>query len=545
MDDGAGTHCDCPAAFAGDQCERAACQEPAYYVSPTGAGDDCTSSQPCNLDYAMANPVAGSTVCLMNGDYGEVIFDQKQGEAGASVRFVADPSTTAARDENWYTNDLARPDAGEAVIFSRLAFRTLPASGYFVEVDGINVIGGNVNMAGAVTDIVIRNASVFGDWSEYSSEVTASAFNIYYWDIPNSNYTNILIENCYSESTATGVHINGQFDNVVIRNNHFHSFAGSGMRTSSDSGTAVFEGNHVHHQISLADTQKTGSTVQSVSADRVFVTLTAAVNTWDTAEFINPAGGKHLARMVTSNQVSAVVELREPLPFIPDTGSEVVFWDNSHGSCIALWSFNSISLIGNKVHDCGTSQGIGFYAAEPLVDFTITDNLVYATINQYTLMFNSGAGAAGFGDNCVIERNTLIGSRMTGGADRAYGLAFVGRFDSTNVRIRDNLFVGISHASPDVDCRNNIVYAGDSFEEDSTGTNRDNLVYYDGEPMGSEPYSFDGAGVFFAGCDLFEAEAFRRTEENLNDCFAPVVGSDACNAGIVTHGHMTGEPCAP
>ncbi len=54
------------------------------YVDESGSGDLCTESNPCPLDYATQNAKGGDVVCLMPGDYGEILFD------GASATGTAD-----------------------------------------------------------------------------------------------------------------------------------------------------------------------------------------------------------------------------------------------------------------------------------------------------------------------------------------------------------------------------------------------------------------------------------------------------------------------
>ncbi|MGD9367773.1 MAG: fibronectin type III domain-containing protein [Desulfobacteraceae bacterium] len=45
------------------------------YVDDAGSGDQCTEGNPCPLDYATQNARRGDVVCLMPGDYGEILFN--------------------------------------------------------------------------------------------------------------------------------------------------------------------------------------------------------------------------------------------------------------------------------------------------------------------------------------------------------------------------------------------------------------------------------------------------------------------------------------
>ena len=94
--------------------------------------------------------------------------------------------------------------------------------------------------------------------------------------------------------------------------------------------------------------------------------------------------------------------------------------------------------------------------------------------------------------------------------------------------------------------KNNIVYAGSGFEEDSVGPNANNLVYYNNEPVGSEPHPFDGSGNFFVGGPLFDALAFKtQHSENFNEAFQLVAEADAvgfADPALAPATDMTGAP---
>ncbi len=71
-----------------------------------------------------------------------------------------------------------------------------------------------------------------------------------------------------------------------------------------------------------------------------------------------------------------------------------------------------------------------------------------------------------------------------------------------------------------------------------------NFLYYNGESYNNQPYVFDGSGSFFVGGEGFDELEFNRTHANLNSYFVPVIGSDACSGGVITHGHLAGQSCA-
>jgi len=495
----------------------------------------------------------GDMVLLRPGNYGSVTFEEGNGlgTAAGRVTYMADPATTTPRPDHWYEDELERPDPanpGGKVVFTNITFdhflfndtattETGTPEGHYVTIDGLNVVGSNINIVSYVSHITIRNCNVFGNWSEYSSEISGHGFNLYrayYW---GSNYRHILIEDCYATRCRGGTMLLGNFHDITIRGCHFYHHASSMISLQGNMEQVTIEGNHAHHQVAVADTLKHTQVVVTpdpAEPGRIF-TVNADVTYFDHVSVIDADTGTEELRDVTSfNHTTRKVTLAAALSFDAEPGDTVKFWDDTHGSGVSVRN-GDFTLRGNRIHDCGGTRGIYFYdrPAAGYANVIVENNLFYSTTNQFTVDFYHSLGS-----NCRIVNNTFVGRKhgnydTNGDADLLYGFGMINAnaasgANASTITVANNLIVGAGSAPAGAVVKNNIVYSGSGFEEDSVGNNANNLVYYDGEPVGSEPHPFDGSGAFFVGAPLFDALAFKtQHSENFNDAFQLVAEADA------------------
>ncbi|NLF32193.1 MAG: hypothetical protein GX591_15060 [Planctomycetes bacterium] len=512
----------------------------------------------------------GDTVLLRPGNYGAVTFKKNSGvgTAAGRITYMADPATTTPRPSAWYEDGLDRPDPTDPdgkVIFTSILFDMyydtwdsvtkigVPA-GHYVTLDGLNVVDGNVYLKSFVSHVTVRNCNVFGAWGEYSSQITGHAFNLYRAVSYGSNYQHILIEDCYATHCGGGVILLGNFHDITIRGCHFEHIAGTMMSLQGAMTDVVLEGNHAHHQVALADTLKhTHTAVAPGSPANTTFTVSGDATFLDHVSVIDASTGlEELRRPVSFNHTTYQVVLDEPLSFDVEPGDTVKFWDDNHGSGVAVRNGN-FTLRSNRIHDCGGTRGIYFYTppTEGYPNIVIENNLVYSTTNQYTVDFLNGLG-----NNCVVRNNTFVGRKHSnydtnGDADKLYGFGMTNGKAATNadpatVVIANNLIVGTATVSAGAVVKNNIVYAGSGFEEDAVGSNANNLVYYNGESVGSEPHPFDGSGNYFVGGPLFDDLAFTTQHaENFNAAFLLVAAADAVGYGDPAYAPATDITGAP
>ncbi|MFW6153672.1 MAG: dockerin type I domain-containing protein [Planctomycetota bacterium] len=537
----------------------------------TGDGSDAAPWASMAKAFTVVAP--GDTVLLRPGNYGAVTFKQGNGlgSADGHVTYRADPDTTTPRPASWYEDGLDRPDPADPdgkVVFTNITFdhysldknattKTGTPEGHYVTLDGLNVVGNNINIVSYVSHVTIRNCNVFGKWGDYSSQITNYGFNLYrsyYW---GSNYRHILIEDCYATRCRGGVILLGNFHDITVRGCHFHHVSGSVIRLMGSLEQVTLEGNHAHRQIPVADTVKHTQTVVTpgTPAHTTF-TVSGDVSFLDHVSVIDAdTGTEELRKPVSFDHTTYQVVLDEPLSFDVDPGDTVKFWDDTHGSGVSVRAGN-FTLRGNRIHDCGGTRGIYLYTPgdNGYSNIVVENNLFYDTLNQYTTDFNGGLG-----NHCIIRNNTFVGRKHrnydgNGDAYLLYGFGLGGagaapNADPSTIVVANNLIVGTGSAPAGAIVKNNIVYAGGGFEEDAFGDNAYNIVYYQGEPVGSEPQPFHGSGAYFVGGPLFDDLAFTTQHgENFNDAFRLAEGARATFWGdpaLATATDMVGTPRDP
>jgi len=550
----------------------------ATYTLDAAGGSDTTGDGSAAAPWASMAKVftvvqPGDTVLLRPGNYGTVTFAEGKGlgSADGRVTYKADPATTTPRPAWWYEDGLDRPDPDDPdgkVIFTNILFdvyydtwdsatKVGTPAGHYVTLDGLNVVGGNITFKSFVSHVTVRNCNVFGNWSEYAGQVTSTAFNLYRAYYYGSNYRHILVEDCYGTHCRGGTMLLGNFHDVTVRGCHFEHIAGTMMSLQGAMTDVVIEGNHVHGQVALADTVKHTHTVVTPGspADTTF-TVSGDVSFLDSISVIDATTAlEELRKPVSFNHTTYEVVLNEPLSFDVEPGDTVKFWDDNHGSGVSVRNGN-FTLRANRIHDCGTTRGIYLYnpPAAGYGNILVENNLFYSTANQYTADFNHGLG-----NNCIIRNNTFVGRKHSnydtnGDAYLLYGFGMINATaasgaDPSTITIANNLIVGTGSAAAGAVVKNNIVYSGSAFEQDAGGDNANNLVYYGGEPVGSEPQPFHGSGTFFVGGPLFDDLAFTtRHSENFNDAFRLVADADAVGAGdpaLAPATDITGAPRDP
>jgi hypothetical protein len=543
-----------------------------YYLDAIH-GSDATGSGSSGAPWASMTKVftavhGGDTVSLRPGNYGSVTFKKNYGIGSDStgyITYMADPATCTPRPANWYEDSLARPDPTNPqgkVIFTNifldyyasdlnLTAKTGTPDGHYLVLQGLNVVGGNITVRSYVSHVIIRDCNVFGNWAEYSTQITGFAINLYQAYDLGSNYRDILVEGCYTTHTQGAVFLLGNFHNVVVRHSHFHYFCSSAFRIENGiMDSVVLEGNHAHHQVARCDVLHSRHVVTAVDAqepDRIFTIDNTAVSYYDYASVTDAATDSTEVREVAGyNAASHVVTLAAPLSFNVAVGDSVGLWDGTHGSGIAVRADN-FTVRGNRIHDCGASRGLYFYD-RVYCDVVIENNLFYSTLNQYTVDLHSYMG-----NGCVVRHNTFAGTKHRNydanhDASVLYGFALVGAAaaagtDPSTMIIANNVFVGTATAPAGAFIKNNIVYAGSGFEEDATGPNSGNLVYYNGEAVGSEPHPFHAAGGFFAGGAGFDSGYVVRHANNFNEYFRLAAGAAAigfADPAYATAADMTG-----
>jgi hypothetical protein len=217
-----------------------------YYVNPSAGSDSNpgTSAAPWRTPaWASTNAAGGSTVYLMSGNYGDVIFGTQ-------------PARTS-----WAQAVSFEPASGATPIFTLLKFAQ--AGNCFLQVEGVtlNMVDKGTSTYDAAIDVFdssyvkVLNCKVNGIWkSSVEAGMTDYGVRIRYSSKPISD---VLIDGCDMMDVQRGIDVSGQIrNNIVLRNNHMGHLASTGIGISpdnTDNGLITIENNHIHNQTSVAE----------------------------------------------------------------------------------------------------------------------------------------------------------------------------------------------------------------------------------------------------------------------------------------------------
>jgi hypothetical protein len=217
-----------------------------YYVSPFTGSDSNpgTNAAPWKtVSWASTHAANGSTVYLMSGNYGDVIFGAQPARSGWSQAISFEPAS------------------GATAVFTLLKFAQ--AGNCYLQVRGVtlNMVDRGTSTYDIAIDVFdssyvkVQNCNVNGIWkSSVEAGMTDLGVAIRYAGKPVSN---VLIEGCQIMNTQRGIDISGVVrDNIVIRNNHMGHQASTGIglsQSNTDNGLIIIEGNHIHNQTSVAE----------------------------------------------------------------------------------------------------------------------------------------------------------------------------------------------------------------------------------------------------------------------------------------------------
>jgi len=195
------------------------------YVEANGTGD-CSSGNACNLDYAKQNALPGDIICMMPGDYGDVVF----GEPGDSYGTATD-----------YITYQSHPEPYEAK-FSSISFNG--PDDFYITISGLDVSSTGTTGIGmySARNINILDCKVYGPPGG-----AGPTYGIHM--IENSQ--NILVEDCEVYYSHYGIDAWNSY-NITARRNHVHDITGSAFETGNtpaQTGSVynyIFEYNLIH-----------------------------------------------------------------------------------------------------------------------------------------------------------------------------------------------------------------------------------------------------------------------------------------------------------
>ncbi|MCW4384767.1 right-handed parallel beta-helix repeat-containing protein [Salinibacterium sp. SYSU T00001] len=220
-----------------DRDEEATPSANALVVSPDGSGDECTAEQPCALESALGQAIAGSIVQLLGGEYGEIdlgavgslesVADSVIVEPAPGAEPAIDAIRTNAPNITW------RDLAVDGVIYldddadgTTLDAVHVQSSGLFIHASDVTVTeslfeGGSsidgIQFSGA-SNVLIEN-SVIRDYDQTAdNDVHADCVQIF--DSSNLVLRGNYIGNCHNASIIFSPGNGDGISNVVIEANH-------------------------------------------------------------------------------------------------------------------------------------------------------------------------------------------------------------------------------------------------------------------------------------------------------------------------------------
>jgi hypothetical protein len=561
-----------------------------YYVgsSSTGNGLGADRNNLKSLSAAISGASPSDTFLLQPGNYGDVTIDSGFGTAaGGWVTYRADPDTTTTRADDWYEQPLNRPDPGNPgnrVIFTQLYIGPhnsgTTSIGHYIEVMGINVVdvgapSSAVYLADYVAYFKLTDCCIFGvvpDDLQYHHTADRTTAAVYFPNHAASDFHDITIDSCYTELTASGLWVLGVLrDNIVIRRCHIRDVCADSIRVADHTagdGTVLIDGCHIEVQNGRAEFSRGDRTVAAPDAsapNRIFTYSGEPVTGGAEAYWVDvtdaSTGTTQLRRIAAHDLDARRVTLDTALPFDIEAGDQLTFWHSSHGSGVGIWS-PYITVRNCRVHNTGASAAIFNYITGNS-HVTLENNLVYNSLNQYAVRFDSYP----MGDYLTVTNNTFVGRRHLnygrGSEYYYYGFPFIYATapgtDLSTVKMCNNILVG-SASCPGAGAivRNNIVFDGPGYETDAVGDNQGNLVYFNrATQLGTLSHAkpFDNSGAFFAGGDNFETYAWGDPDrqyscapQNLNQAFKLAPGSPAIGfayAPLATATDFEGDARAP
>jgi hypothetical protein len=152
-----------------------------FAVSPTGTGIACTATAPCDLPTALAAAVAGDTVQLAGGSYGDLTVKGGKGAVGNPITVVPAPGATPS--------------------FHRLLDNVPNVAWSGITVTNVLYLYPSAH-GSSLTNVLLDGAGLM----ERASDVT----------VASSEFRN--------GSTIDGIQISDKANNVLIRNNWIHDY---------------------------------------------------------------------------------------------------------------------------------------------------------------------------------------------------------------------------------------------------------------------------------------------------------------------------------
>ncbi|MFP4400740.1 MAG: right-handed parallel beta-helix repeat-containing protein [Candidatus Woesearchaeota archaeon] len=467
-----------------------------YYVSVDGSGSECSSSNPCSLDYAINNLNSGIVV-LEDGNYG----------------------TLAVNNMDFDTNYLTLTSQN----YRGAIFDTIDITGSsYLNVDAVSVI----------VDPAV-NPDPTGYWMEgYDFGIVGSSHHI---TINDSYFKG------FDKYVVNGLHISGS-DEIYFSNNKIETVRGESPRISSSSVYVI--GNDIsdisHNSIIRIMTGCEGTVLQdnvvhnchNDEGDYYFPTNLIGTSSWHPGTVFAIRSSDILIKNNTIHNCY----LAQSIMTYEDDGATVYDYDN-------------IIFVENLIYDTASVRfdNLNPSPSNPVV---ISNNTFIGVVfmdgtDKYDILQRYKGGPViilydeNDGEGLYVENNIVVGV-----------WALPNATDPSLHYVEDNNIFFNSGTGPDwADLRKggNTIFG--TWRSDAPSyTLHGNPNYF--EDIGfrgattTYDYSVDGFIQFFENPGLYTGSVGNYADRGRYDLdYTPVLGSDACPDGVITRGHLAGQRC--
>jgi len=526
-----------------------------YYIGATHTGD-YSGSDRSNLMtpvefMAMAEP--GDTALWQPGSYGNILINNGYGtESGGYVTQKADPDTCTPRSSAWWYGDIDPPSSSEAPVLTRLwiaSYGSGTPTGHWVWIEGLSIVAATANQPlyfyQLVDHVTIKDCGLWGvvpsTWPYSESNELSVGVEM---DAGSGNHnSNITFDGMYVEGCATGWTFKYDGHDVLLKDCRVNKVYSQCMTFWDD---VTLDHCHISGEIPVADSGNImagpGLTITSVG-DPANTTFTHTGGHVSSVQWVRVQGGgdNELRKVLTYNDSTIVLDTALSFNMVAETHT-VTLYNQTHGSALCLWD-SGVTIRNCIIHDI-SGTGLCYLYTDGITDITLENNLFYDCANPDHIVDFTTNGD--MGNNFTMINNTVISTRNTNYpadiSNSTYGKAMLINLksgsDGSTWTVCNNILVGAASSMPaGAIVKNNILYAGSSFEEDAVGDNQGNIVYYASESYPNEPHPFE-SGFFVTGSDW--ATAFTTWHHrDYNAAFKLGTGSPAINAGSSSEGEYT------
>ncbi len=549
------------------------------YVCDTGTREcvsapspECTTNvnNAAELNTAKVNANPGDTICLMTGNYGEFRFEAE---------------TKAGTPGNWITYKAA---PGEKPVFDTLLVRFIPnAYISFQNIDIIHPSGASqferTISVDDISHLEFKNCTIKGAW--HNQDASLRSQTIRTWN--NGPVSDLTIEGCDIIGGNDAINLgNDVRENIKIINNKIHRFRGAGIEwapSNTDVSNILIEGNEIY------DTRKTeahgsvGIALRGANAiirnnivrqhggssgiGGTYPITGGQRNTLIEKNLVYDSGGTK--NIYISNAISNVtIRYNTAIGYRKNEAGFTEDYENT--MTLSPTGIPTNINVSNNIFvgPSNYASGMGDYYEDNNIMWSYSDSGVYQQDPKGAnsiLVVGPGGFNPGYDENYFEgSGNFFLGGNKFDKYAYTHGTTFDFQIVSANASADSFSITPINNDCISYDdmfhapgtilnieggtvTAPGIFTISGSAAHDGTWTIQGSATFSESTCLTTvyveEDVTSNDAGIMTYADPLSDGGTTSH-RQNLNDAFVPVMTSDACSGGIITHGHLAGQACA-